>query len=144
KLPRYIRITDINKRGELKKDTYKSLPLDVASKYPVENNDILFARSGASVGKTYLHQSDAIASHAGYLIKYRSDNKKLIAKYLYYFTDSYSYKRWIHANIIQATIENISAEKYSNMQIPYPPIEQQKVIVGFLEGFIKRNLNIID
>jgi type I restriction enzyme S subunit len=68
-LPRYIRITDIDKNGALREDTYKSLPEHIASKYPVEQGDVLFARSGASVGKTYIHQSIQNACYAGYLCK---------------------------------------------------------------------------
>ncbi len=51
--PRYIRITDFGDDGKLKDDTFKSLLPDVAASYLLKNGDILFARSGATVGKTF-------------------------------------------------------------------------------------------
>lgn len=51
--PRYIRITDIKEDGTLNIETFKSLPPDIAEPYLLSNNDILFARSGATVGKTF-------------------------------------------------------------------------------------------
>lgn len=141
-LPRYIRITDIDKNGYLREETFRSLPRDIASKYPLNKGDILFARSGATVGKTYIHQENSISTYAGYLIKFQSDNNKLNPKFLYYYTKSFYYGKWIEANTIQATIENVSAEKYKNMWIPYPPIGEQYTIVEFLEGYIADNYTI--
>jgi len=52
--PRYIRITDFRSDGSLRPDTFRSLPPDIANDYLVEPGDILFARSGATVGKAFL------------------------------------------------------------------------------------------
>ena len=51
--PRYIRITDFGADGKLKKDTFKSLPPEKASDFILNDGDVLFARSGATVGKTF-------------------------------------------------------------------------------------------
>ncbi|MDI9746173.1 restriction endonuclease subunit S, partial [Acinetobacter nosocomialis] len=51
--PRYIRITDIKNDGTLNPESFKSLPPEIAEQYLLANNDILFARSGATVGKTF-------------------------------------------------------------------------------------------
>src|SRR5690554_712729 len=51
--PRYIRITDIGNDGNLNDETFKSLPPEKAKEYLLTEGDILFARSGATVGKTY-------------------------------------------------------------------------------------------
>ena len=53
-LPRYIRITDITLDGKLKQENKLSLSEDAARKYILKDNALLFARSGASVGKTFL------------------------------------------------------------------------------------------
>ena len=116
-LPRYIRITDIDERGKLKRETFKSLSLEIAQNYIVKKHDILLARSGATVGKSYIHKEDKEASYAGYLIKLRAKNL-IVAEYIYYFTNSSIYKQWIDSNLIQATIQNVSAEKYANLSIP--------------------------
>lgn len=116
-LPRYIRITDIDERGKLKRETFKSLSLEIAQNYIVKKHDILLARSGATVGKSYIHKEEKEASYAGYLIKLRAKNL-IVAEYIYYFTNSSIYKQWINSNLIQATIQNVSAEKYANLSIP--------------------------
>ena len=53
--PRYIRITDIDENGTLRKELGATADT-IDSKYILNNNDILFARSGATVGKTYIHK----------------------------------------------------------------------------------------
>ncbi|MCP8951681.1 restriction endonuclease subunit S [Bacillus safensis] len=124
KLPRYIRITDIDELGNLKNETFKSIPLDIANKYVVKKGDILLARSGATVGKSYIHKEEKEASYAGYLIKLRARTLEL-AEYIYYFTNSSLYKQWINSILIQATIQNVSAEKYANLSIPVPNDENE-------------------
>ncbi|WLF32219.1 restriction endonuclease subunit S [Bacillus altitudinis] len=124
KLPRYIRITDIDELGNLKNETFKSIPLDIANKYVVKKGDILLARSGATVGKSYIHKEEKEASYAGYLIKLRARTLEL-AEYIYYFTNSSLYKQWINSILIQATIQNVSAEKYANLSIPVPNNENE-------------------
>lgn len=143
-LPRYIRITDIDELGNLKKETFKSLPLEIAENYVVKKGDILLARSGATVGKSYIHQEQSIASYAGYLIKLRAKTIHL-AEYIYYFTNSSLYKQWISSILIQATIQNVSAEKYANLAIPVPNSENEiKSIVTHIKLKEKDLLTAID
>ncbi|MDQ0158043.1 restriction endonuclease subunit S [Robertmurraya andreesenii] len=132
-LPRYIRITDLDSYGNLKNDTFKSLPLDKAKGYMLNNGDILLARSGATVGKAYIHKGDLDACFAGYLIRYRPNQSKIIPKLVYYYTQTGLYADWIRENTIQATIQNVSAEKYANLSMPVPPLEEQGNIVYFLD-----------
>ena len=129
--PRYIRITDIDEEGQLRSDTFKSLSPDKAAPYLLEKGDVLFARSGATAGKTYLFDEDLKACFAGYLIK-ASLGQKIFPKYLCYFTKSGIYDKWKRGIFIQATIPNIGAEKYANLLIPLPTIEEQKRIIDFL------------
>ncbi len=132
--PRYIRITDIDSKGLLRKDTYKSLPIEIAKPYLLEEGDILFARSGATVGKTYIYDSDVgDACFAGYLIRYKPNTNKVIPKFIYNFTQTIGYEQWIGQINIQSTIQNVSAERYGNLIISLPPINEQKDIVNFLD-----------
>ena len=55
--PRYIRITDFDNEGNLREDTFVSLPEEIAQDYYLTEGDVLFARSGATVGKTFLFPS---------------------------------------------------------------------------------------
>jgi len=141
--PRFIRITDIRDDGTLREDTKKTLSLEVAQEYFLLSGDILFARSGATVGKTFLFDGDnESACYAGYLIRFRPIENRIIPKYLALFTRSICYARWRDGILIQATIQNISAEKYGNLQIPIPTLNEQRSILAMLEGQLN-NLDLI-
>lgn len=130
--PRYIRITDITDDGKLKDETFKSLNPISAAPYLLKKGDLLFARSG-SVGRTFLFDSDIQACFAGYLIK-AAFNNTVIPRYVYYFTQSGLYWSWISSINIQTTIQNIGAEKYNNMPFIRPTLEEQMVMVTYLDA----------
>lgn len=133
---RYIRITDITADGKLKNDENNQyLPLDAADGYILKDKDVLFARSGGTVGKSFLYQEDyGTSAFAGYLIKAECDKSALLPEYLIYYSQSSLYELWKNMIFIQATIQNIGANKYSNMEIPVPSIDEQATIVEYLEG----------
>lgn len=140
--PRYIRITDIDAEGYLRDETFKSLPIDKAKDYLLENGDVLFARSGATVGKTYIHKGDITACYAGYLIKAKC-NTKLLPDFLFLYTQTNAYENWKDSIFIQSTIQNIGADKYSYMPIVVPPITEQRDIVAFVRKkttIVKNNI----
>lgn len=140
--PRYIRITDIDENGKLKPDTFRSLEPQKAEPYLLTKGDILFARSGATAGKTYLFDEDIKACFAGYLIKAQVSNG-LLPQYLMYFTRSGIYDQWRNSIFIQATIQNIGADKYANLRIPLPSIEEQKAIVNYLNKESEKIDNVL-
>ena len=134
-LPRYIRITDFGDDGELKDDTFKSLPMEIAKDAMLQANDVLFARSGATVGKSYIYTGWRTgACFAGYLIRAQTKAWRLNPKFLYYFTKSAAYDAWKGLIFTQATIQNISAVKYGQLKMPVPPIRTQGEIVSYLEA----------
>lgn len=133
-LPRYIRITDLDSEGNLKEETFKSLEWEKANPYLLEKGDILFARSGATVGKAYIHETDEPACYAGYLIKLKVDLKRCLPKFVFYYTQTNKYAAWIAENTIQATIQNVSAEKYANLFLPLPSLKTQEIIIKYLEN----------
>lgn len=129
--PRFIRITDLNPDGSLRPETYKSLSPELAAPYLLKNGDILFARTGATVGKALIYrESMGSACYAGYLIRARLKLDLLLPEFLFQFTQSAIYWEQIRLGTIQATIQNFSAEKYAEMLVPLPPTirEQQEII----------------
>ena len=131
--PRYLRITDFALDGTLRDDTFRSLPPEVARDYLVKPGDLLLARSGATVGKAFLVTSEVgQACHAGYLIRARPRNCLVEPRFLFAFTQSAMFTRWKDSTFIIATIPNISAEKYANLSVPTPPLEEQKQIAAYL------------
>jgi len=133
-LPRYIRITDISMDNKLKDDGKLSLELEKAKSYILEDEDLLFARSGASVGKTFLYKKEyGLSAFAGYLIKASFDKGKVCPSFFYYNTLSFCYDSWKQQAFTQATIQNIGAEKYNTFAIPVPPLSEQKAIADYLD-----------
>ncbi len=134
KLPRYIRITDIDSKNNLKTENKLSLTEQMAKDYILNDNDILFARSGATVGKTFLYKSEyGRSAFAGYLIRATLDKRKTIPKFIFYYTLSEGYDLWKKYIFIQSTIQNIGADKYMNLVIPITSIDEQKKIVDYLD-----------
>ncbi len=131
--PRYIRITDIAENGTLKVDTFKTLSPQKANGYLLKKGDILFARSGATVGKTFLFNENYAACFAGYLIKATPDQTRLLSKFLYFYTLSNAYVSWKDSIYIQSTIQNIGADKYSVLPVSTPPLSEQQAIVKYLD-----------
>ena len=133
-LPRYIRITDFDDDGTLRIETFKSLPYEIAKDYLLRDGDILFARSGATVGKTFLYQNyKGIACYAGYLIKASVNSELILSNFLYYYTKSSTYENWKDSVFIQATIQNIGADKYQMLNVPRPPMNEQVGIVKHID-----------
>lgn len=130
--PRYIRITDINDDGTLKNER-KTLSQDKANPYMLCKGDILFARSGATVGKAFVFREDYKACYAGYLIK-AVCNEKVLPFFVLYYTMSSTYITWKNSICIQTTIQNISAERYSALSVPLPPLPEQHSIVDYLDN----------
>ena len=138
-LPRYIRITDFGEDGRLIDDTFKSLSYEIAKDYLLKDGDILFARSGATVGKTFQYKDyKGIACFAGYLIKATPNPNFILSDFLYIYTKSDAYKNWINSVFIQATIQNIGADKYQSLFIPLPSIDEQRQITDVLKIKINR------
>jgi type I restriction enzyme, S subunit len=132
--PRFVRITDINNRGELRDDTFRSLAEEKAKPYLLEEGDVLLARSGATVGKSFQYRNTwGRCCFAGYLIRARLDQTNCLPDFLNYFTSSINYWDWIASSLIQATIQNVSAEKYGNLSLPLPPTPEQQTIISFLD-----------
>lgn len=131
--PRYIRITDFGDDGKLRNETFKSLPAEIAKPYLLKDGDILFARSGATVGKTFQFKNySGKACFAGYLIKAAPNETIVTTDFFYLFTKSSIYDNWKNSIFIQATIQNIGADKYNNFILCLPPIKEQNFITSYL------------
>lgn len=132
--PRYIRITDIDDFGCLK-DGLGATAQTIQAQYMLEENDILFARSGATVGKTYIHRNIGYESFfAGYMIKFRVDSSKISPYFVFLYTQLDIYKEWVKAIQRASAQPNINAEEYKNLLIPIPPKEIQQEIIDIVDN----------
>ncbi|MGJ8530527.1 restriction endonuclease subunit S [Maritalea sp.] len=133
--PRYIRITDFGSDGSLRDETKRTLPPKVARDYLLQDGDILLARSGGTVGKSFLFAEGIEACFAGYLIRARSNRKLIESSYLNTFFRSPSFEHWKELIFSRATIQNIGADKYGALRLPLPPLKEQREIQRHVEVF---------
>ena len=137
--PRYVRITDINDDGTLNDDVVASINPDDDEQYRLEYGDFLFARMGATVGKTFAF----IAGNqifAGYLIRYKLNQKLINPRYLFWYTKLDEYWNWVKLNQSGAAQPGINAKKYGSLRIPVPPVAEQEQFAAFVEQTDKSKL----
>ena len=133
--PRYIRITDIDENGELLPGLGMTAA-NVEPQYFLRDGDLLFARSGNTVGKSYLHESGQVpypCFYAGYMIRFRF-SEKVLPKYVFAFAQTPYYHEWVSAIQRSAGQPNINAQEYRSLEIPLPPLLDQRKIVAELDA----------
>ena len=132
---RYIRITDITDDGKLNNDCV-SADCNETTKEPLQDGDLLFARTGATVGKTLIYlEKYGKCLYAGYLIRYRINHDIVLPKYIFHFTHSNKYNLWVKNNLVEGAQPNINAKKYNALEIPIPLLKDQSRIVSILDTF---------
>ena len=139
---RYIRITDIDTCGNLKPE--KKSPSQFDEKYLLNTGDILFARSGATVGKTFLYskKEHGPALYAGYLIRLIPNHSLVNPIFVYHFTNTKYYHDFI-AKVQNAVAQpNINAKQYSELDFILPPLSLQNEFADFVAQVDKSQLAI--
>ena len=130
---RYIRITDIDENGLISPDELGATVANIDDKYILNENDIVIARSGATVGKAYIHkQLPYKCVYAGYLIRFVVDSEKILPDYLFAYTQLSPYKEWVNAIQRPSAQPNINAEEYQSLEIPLPNLNKQQEIVEYI------------
>ena len=133
--PRYIRITDIDENGLISPNELGDTIANLDNKYILNENDIVIARSGATVGKAYIHKPlPYICIYAGYLIRFIVNSKKILPDYLFAYTQLSPYKEWINAIQRPSAQPNINAEEYQSLEIPLPNLSKQQEIVDYINA----------
>lgn len=118
--PRYIRITDFGDDGIERGHEYVTAD-PIEPDCELSEGDLLFARSGATVGKTYLHEDvSEPAMFAGYCIRFRFQTSLVIPRFVYWFTKTEAYARWVATIQRPAGQPNINKEEFKTVQIPLP------------------------
>jgi len=132
---RYLRITDITEWGELNDEKVSAKIEKGTEQELLEDGDILFARTGATVGKTLLYKEEfGDCLFAGYLIRYRLNKDIINPKFMFYITHSNTYYKWIFDNQKAAAQPNISAKLYNDYKVSYPSLSEQQRIVATLDS----------
>ncbi|EOK70770.1 MULTISPECIES: restriction endonuclease subunit S [Enterococcus] len=133
---KYIRITDIddiNHKFNQNGVTSPDIDFANADNYKLKKGDILFARTGASVGKTYMYrESDGLVYYAGFLIRARIKSK-ISSEFVFQTTFTDSYNQFIKITSQRSGQPGVNAEEYSNFKIMIPNYEEQDAIGCFFK-----------
>jgi type I restriction enzyme S subunit len=130
KLPKYLRITDISENGVYLENGKVSVDRDVSEDNYLSTGDIVLARTGASVGKSYKYRHmDGRLVFAGFLIRVKPDIKKLDSELLFQFLSTSQYWKWVSFISARSGQPGINGTEYSIMPIclPLNINEQQKI-----------------
>ncbi|MEI2362235.1 restriction endonuclease subunit S [Priestia megaterium] len=134
---KFLRITDIQDQ----KVNWDDVPFaeglndeKIASKFLIESGDIVFARTGATTGKSFLISECKFPTvFASYLIRVRPDESIINPKYLYLFFQSPNYWMQVEKNKRGAAQAGINASVLGQLDIPVLPIEEQLKVIEVLD-----------
>ena len=133
---KYIRITDIDdssRKFNSQSLTSPDIDLSSADNYKLKNGDILFARTGASVGKSYIYaDSDGLVYYAGFLIRARIKSG-VDSNFVFQHTLTSSYENFIRVTSQRSGQPGVNAKEYSTFEISVPSYEEQRKIGSFFK-----------
>ncbi len=143
-LPTYIRITDINSDGQFAPCPRVSVDVGAAEEKYLRDGDIVLARTGASVGKSYRYrEEDGRLVYAGFLIRVRPNPQRLLSQFLAAYLSAWRYWDWVRLASARSGQPGINGAEYASMPLPLPPnggalAEQQKIAdcLGSLDDLI--------
>ncbi|EIC9845276.1 restriction endonuclease subunit S [Vibrio cholerae] len=137
-LPVYIRITDISEDGYFKPSEKVGVKSPFSGMYQLADGDIVLARTGASVGKSYLYRAeDGILVYAGFLIKISPEQSILEPKFLIQYLKTEQYWSWVTVNSMRSGQPGINGNEYGSLLIPCPTKEEQIAIATILSDMDK-------
>ncbi len=132
--PKFLRITDIqNDRVHWASVPFCVIEDALLNKYRLREGDILFARIGATTGKTYLVREAPRAVFASYLIRVRAHSNQLLPEYLYFFTHTSQYWQQINAAKGGRLKLGINIPILTSLHIPLPLLPEQREIARILQ-----------
>lgn len=130
--PRFLRITDIQ-NGQVEWDSVPYCSCDEKDKYRLADGDIVFARTGATTGKSYLVRKPPEAVFASYLIRIRA-GELVLPEYIWWYFRSSGYWASVFSGIDDGNRPNMNGSKLAALKIPFPKSkETQRQIVSRIE-----------
>ena len=132
--PRFLRITDIqNDSVDWERVPYCKIDASEIPRFRLRSGDIVFARTGATTGKSFLVRDPPDAVFASYLIRLRILENTLIPDFLALFFQTAEYWESIEAGSTGSAQGGVNATKLGSLSVPIPPISDQRRIVSILD-----------
>lgn len=132
-IDKYIRITDIDENNRQFDSSNLVSPKGGGKfKYKLIEGDILFARTGASVGKSYIYsKDDGDVYFAGFLIRFRM-NQFVVPTFIFLQSLTYRFQKWVKVMSMRSGQPGINANEYASFKIQLPCKEEQQKIAECL------------
>ncbi|AXU18236.1 hypothetical protein C7W88_03010 [Novosphingobium sp. THN1] len=128
-LPTYLRITDISEDGRFIRESRMSVEVEATPDNSMQAGDIALTRTGASVGKSYLHkEAEGPLVFAGFLIRIRPNSNLIIPEFVSQFFNSYRYWSWVEKTSTRSGQPGLNSTEFSALLIPLPKNNQGKGI----------------
>ena len=132
--PRFLRITDIqDDRVDWDRVPFCKIESADLPKYCLASGDIVFARTGATTGKSFLVNDPPSAVFASYLIRLRLLDQQLLPEFVSLFFQTAGYWQSIKEGSSGSAQGGFNATKLGELRIPVPPLSEQRRIVGLLD-----------
>jgi type I restriction enzyme S subunit len=137
---KFLRITDIQEDGSVNWEEvpYCHIEKDEFSKYALQKGDLLFARIGATAGKTTYINHNVSGIFASYLIRLKTTKENVYPNFLFYFTQSPAYWSQALRQREGQLKKGINATMLSNFIVPLPSFEEQQKIAEILSNIDKK------
>lgn len=131
---KYLRITDIqNSSVNWDNVPFCDIGDEPFKKYELKKGDILFARTGATTGKSFLIKDCPSSVYASYLIRVQLNNSEIYDSYIQYYFQSQTYWNEIASGISGSAQGGFNAKKLGDLKIPITSLSQQQAIVEKLD-----------
>ena len=132
--PKFLRITDIQD-GKVDWDRVPSCEIsdEDYKKHKLQSNDIVFARTGATTGKSFKLDDIDDAVAASYLIRVRLTDTNILPEFVHYFFNTPEYWEIVNLGTTGSAQGGFNASKLAGLSLPKPTISEQKRIVEILD-----------
>ncbi|MFG2482378.1 restriction endonuclease subunit S [Streptomyces virginiae] len=131
---RLIRTSDIDVNGRLRsRDGAVYVDASLEKRHKVKDGDLLLSRSGTLGRALLLTDVEEPSTYAGYLVRFRP-RPSTEPRFMAYMAASRGFQAAIEADAVTSTIQNFNAERYANITIMLPPLDEQRRIANFLDA----------
>jgi type I restriction enzyme, S subunit len=135
--PKFLRITDIQDDAvDWEEVPFVNISKSDTKKHLLQDGDIVFARTGATTGKSYLLRNPPEAVAASYLIRLRPNRNQVLPEFLSTFFSSSEYWDQVRAGTSGSAQGGVNSTKLSRMKLNIPSMDSQKVLVTKVRKFV--------